>query len=239
MPHMPQWLMKTSEMVASDRYFSLGSPGASGDRNALLQRYVDALAALQAPTYYQQSAAMRQGGMTASAVDTTLGSHFKGDWINAQYPTETSGGAFWPHISSETVLYWVKVGTMTAIHKAVGKQNLLAMYAAVPQIASYADSLYESHGQDGADNESVVPLSTSWLCVGPSDSTFFEADAVRAPSIVEFVIATPKPLGTTPTASRIGGPVGGDAGWDNNTKTWADVVVNLPAPVRPTTPPAS
>ena len=135
-------------------------------------------------------------------------SHFKGDWINAQYPTDTSGGAFWPHIPSETVLYWVKVGTMTAIHKAVGKQNLLAMYAAVSQIASYADSLYESYDQDDVDNDSVVPLSTSWLCVGPTDSTFFEADAVRGPSIVEFVIATPKPLGNVTTATRIGGQSG-------------------------------
>jgi hypothetical protein len=236
MPHMPQWLMKTSEMVASDRYFSLGS---AGDQNALLQRYVGALTALNASTYYQQSAAMSQGGMTASAVDTTLGSHFRGDWINAQYPTVTTGGLFWPHISSDTVLHWVKVGTMTAIHKAVGKQNLLSMYAAVPQIASYADSLYESQGQAGADNNSVVPLSTSWLCVGPSDSTFFEADAVRAPSIVEFVIATPKPLGNVTTASRIGGQVGGGDGWDNKTQTWADVIVNLPIPVMPTTPPAS
>ena len=197
------------------------------------------LTALQTPTYYQQSAAMSQGGMTASAVNTTLGSHFRGDWINAQYPDVTSGGLFWPHISSDTVVHWVKVGTMTAIHKAVGKQNLLAMYTAVPQIATYADMLYESYGPDGADNDSVVPLSTSWLCVGPTDSTFFEADAVRGPSIVEFVIATPKPLGNAPTASRIGSAVPEDPTWDNNIKTWADVIVNLPIPVLPTTPPGS
>jgi hypothetical protein len=89
--------------------------------------------------------------------------------------------------------------------------------------------LYETYGQDDADHDSVVPLSTSWVCLGPTDSTFFQADAVRGPSIVEFVIATPKPLGNSPIAIALGGlvPVSTED-VNQEVRTWAEEIVSMP-----------
>ena len=35
----------------------------------------------------------------------------------------------------------------------------------------------------------------SWNCVAPDTDNFFEVDALRGPSVVEFAIATPRPRG--------------------------------------------
>ncbi len=35
----------------------------------------------------------------------------------------------------------------------------------------------------------------SWNCVAPAGENFFEVDALRGPTVVEFAIATPRPYG--------------------------------------------
>ena len=77
------------------------------------------------------------------------------------------------------------------------------------------------------DTESVLQLSTCWVCLGPTDSTFFQADAVRGPSVVDLVIATPKPLGNSPTATTLGQPVDADVEFDAM-RTWGEVIFDMP-----------
>ena len=35
----------------------------------------------------------------------------------------------------------------------------------------------------------------TWVCVAPAGEDFFEVDAVRGPTVVEFAVATPRPMG--------------------------------------------
>jgi hypothetical protein len=203
-----------------------------GGTTQLLNKYVGALQTLQSmPDYYTQSAAMTGGGMSANAVNTTLGSHFRGDWISAKYPLDPAGGLFWPQVASAIVISTVQLGTMVAIHKAIGKSNLTALYAGAPMnVESYADALFDPYNQDDADPDAVRPLSTCWVCIAPSDSTFFQADAVRGPSVVELVIATPKPLGNSPLAILLGRRAEVDS---DTVATWGETILSMPI-----TPPA-
>jgi len=225
MAHMPQWFMKTPEMVASDRWFSLGPQGTNGDVNALRKRYTDALLRLQGQgAYYSQSAAMN-ASMQPSAVSSSLGSHFRGDWIHAQYPQNQGGGLFWPQIASATVIEVVKRGTRTAIHKALGVSTLSALLAGVhPNIGAYVSGLYDSFAQDDVNPDETRPLSTSWVCVAPADSDFFQADAVRGPNVVDFVIATPKPIGNSPITTLLAAVPDSEA---ETLSTWGDTLDNV------------
>ncbi|TMK58770.1 MAG: hypothetical protein E6G60_15370 [Actinobacteria bacterium] len=237
MVSMPQWLMKTPEMLASDRYFGLQPQGTAPDRVELRRRYWDALRRLQnIQTYYQQSDAMVGGGMPQPNVDVALQYHFRGDWINAKYPADRSGGLFWPQISSDHVIDTVQRGTIGAIHKALGPLNVTTLYSGI-NISSYVDALFHPYGQDSVSLNKVLPLSTSWVCVADTSSTFFQAEAVRGPSVVELVIATPKPIGNSLLEMIFRRIADKDVVRDEEGPlTWAEALLKLPIQPQPPGP---
>jgi hypothetical protein len=196
MGSMPQWFAKTREMVASDLYFSLGNAGGEA---GLISRYQQGLSRLQSPSYYTGSDALDKtttNTWSPSQTQNTLQSHFLGDWIYQFYPQDpvqyaNVGGRFWPLIGSQLVLDQIAAGTMTAIHKALGRTQLQQLGMPPADI----DRLFEPEIHNGVDVEGVRPLATSWNCVAPAGDTFFEVDALRGPSVVEFAIATPRPFG--------------------------------------------
>jgi hypothetical protein len=195
---MPDWFAKSKEMVASDQYFSLE---AAGSPDALVGRYLGALARLdatpsgQAP---QRSDALEKVWGDQDRVDAALGGHFVGDWIHSRYYEDTAqfesvGGKFWPVVPSRRVADLVREGTRLAIHKALGETAL----ANVPGLsAAYLTDLWGPEKDNGIEIDGVRSLATSWNCVSPEGSDYFEVAVLRGPSVVEFCIATPKPLGS-------------------------------------------
>jgi hypothetical protein len=190
MGQMPNWFAKTPEMITSDAYFSLAS---AGNEVTLIQRYETALQRLQAPDYYRHSDALQTGGWSAPAVSASLGGHFRGDWIHTNYPDPKFvgiGGRYWPQVPSTTVVDRIRHGTIIAIQKALGRAKL-----GVTTSTSYADQIFAPEFANGVEVDGVRPLATSWVCIAPTGEDYFEVDALRGPSVVEFVIATPRPYG--------------------------------------------
>jgi hypothetical protein len=178
---MPYWLAKTSEMVAMDRWFSY----AGGTTEAqLVQRYQDAITRVTAggpDLLTSGSASIASIGDPGAAAAMT---HFGSDWLNLE--NLNSGGAFWPQIPTWQIIIWLRQGIVSAAQKALGVHHLAA--ADVPTV--YKAEL-ETDPDDPRD--SVLPLTTIWVCTGNVSSAGFEVDAVRGPSTVEMVIATPPP----------------------------------------------
>jgi hypothetical protein len=48
-------------------------------------------------------------------------------------------------------------------------------------------------GMAQSDLEGVLPLVTTWVCSSPAGTGTVEVDAVRGPTAVEMIIATPQP----------------------------------------------
>ena len=194
---MPDWFAKTKEMVASDRYFSFADGISEGE---LIDRYAAALNRLDtAPEdYAKQSSALTTVWADPQRVSASLGSHFVGDWIHYRaYSSSPAagdpGGAYWPLVPSSCVIKLVREGTKVAIHKALGTT---ALASTVPGLsARQLDDMWAPERANGVEIDGVRPLATSWNCVAPAGSTYFEVAALRGPSIVEFAIATPKPYG--------------------------------------------
>jgi hypothetical protein len=229
MVSMPQWLMKTPEMLASDKYFGLAPFGTAADKAELRQRYITALGRLMSQTYYAQSDAMSGGGLSHPQVEAALEYHFRGDWINAKYPKHSSpGGLFWPQIDSNHVITKVRTGTVGAIVKALGPSNATAAYTGSPfDVGDFLGSLFHPYEPGEPNLDEVLPLSTSWVCVAPPDSTFFEADAVRGPSVVDLVIATPKPIGHSPL-EIIMSRIVPETIQSDEPLTWAEALMQIP-----------
>lgn len=197
---MPNWFAKTPEMIACDLYFSLRSATNEQD---LADRYRQALVRLRDPVYYYSDSDALRGTTTKrwkpGNTMRALQGHFRGDWIHPLYRTDPGdpqkfadvGGRFWPRVPSEKVAGRVQFGTRMAIQKALGVTELRQLGLD----ASYIDQLYESETDNGVDIDGVLPLVTSWNCVAPAGDTFFEVDALRGPTVVEFAIATPRPMG--------------------------------------------
>lgn len=181
MPHMPYWLAKTTEMIAMDRWFS---PAGAGSEAQLVQRYQDAIARVTAGgqgvlTGGASSIASLGGGRAATAMG-----HFGSDWLNLT--NLNSGGDFWPQIPSWQIIIWLRQGIVSAAKKALGVQHLDPA-----EIASVYRAEIETDPDDPRDT--VLPLTTIWVCTGNHSSAGFEVDAVRGPTTVELVIATPPP----------------------------------------------
>ena len=203
MGHMPQWFAKPPEMLASDQYFSRNG---GVDDDELGNRYEKALGRLVRADsdLFDRSDALGTVGRDPSKNVRSF-SHLNKDWVNPDDPAK--GGRFWPEIPSETVARVVRIGTAIALQKALGKTRLRARpdllpveFATNPEL--YFEQLFAPENEVvpelgfELDLEGVVPLATSWNCVAPTGSDFFEADALRGPSIVELAIATPRPRGT-------------------------------------------
>jgi hypothetical protein len=195
MGHMPDWFAKTKEMMASDLYFSLVDAGSDAE---LIRRYHEALKRLnttpsdEAP---QDSDALQRVWKDPARVKASLGGHFVGDWIYYRYYTNKAlfankGGAFWPDVPSSEVVDKIREGTIVAIHKALGETELNGISGLSNE---YIDDLWVPERENKVDIDGVRPLATSWNCVAPAGSKFFEVAALRGPTIVEFAIATPKP----------------------------------------------
>lgn len=199
MGSMPNWFAKTKEMAAFDRYFSL----IDVDEKRLLDRYLQALTRLDGSRtgYYATSDALNtQWAAKPNLKQELAGSldaHFRGDWIHHRFSKDPArfgdkGGRFWPQVPSTRVLEMLRVGTIFAIHKAMGDTELVNLGLS----EDYRHRLWRAERENGiANDDGVRPIALSWNCVAPAGENFFEVDALRGPSIVEFAIATPRPYG--------------------------------------------
>jgi hypothetical protein len=113
--------------------------------------------------------------------------HFDKDWLNLT--NLNSGGDFWPQIPTWQILIWLRQGVLSAAKKALGATRLVNELGADPELVYLAETV-----TDPADpRDTVLPLTTIWVCTGNHSSAGFEVDAVRGPTSVEMVIATPPP----------------------------------------------
>jgi len=205
MVNMPEWFAKTPEMCASDLYFS--GACTEEERIVLGRKYLVALQTLQnnPTTFFGGSKALDASpDFDAARRDQSLISHFHRDWISARYdPNDPStfhlGGRYWPGIPSVAVIDVIEKGTRMAIMKALGETNLVNMQVHPDTITE----LFHYEDESNVSRDGVLPLATSWNCVAPPGSTFFEAAALRGPSIVELAIATPRPVALTRYAIMI------------------------------------
>jgi len=194
---MPNWFAKTKEMAAFDRYFSM----VDVDEQELVSRYLQALHRLQHAKYFSQSDALDTQWANRPDRDNelrmSLDGHFRGDWVHHLYPSDPDtfgavGGRFWPQVPSVDVLDRLRAGTIFAMHKALGDGELERL--GLPP--EYRHQLWTAERENEIPiDDGVRPVAMSWNCVAPAGENFFEVDALRGPSVVEFAIATPRPYG--------------------------------------------
>ena len=197
MGSMPNWFAKTKEMAAFDRYFSL----LDVDDKGLLERYWQALDRLHARgDYYDGSDALqhewRAKPNLRQEMAGSLDAHFRGDWIHLKFGRDPKagkkGGRFWPQVPSTRVVELLRSGTIMAIHKAMGDTELANL--GLPE--DYRYRLWKPERENGINfDDGVRGIALSWNCVAPAGENFFEVEALRGPSVVEFAIATPRPFG--------------------------------------------
>jgi hypothetical protein len=180
---MPYWMSKTAEMVAMDRWFSRADAGSEA---ALVTRYKNAHNRVASDPAVFRSASASLGRLPATAQPNDSFSHFNRDWVNLANPN--SGGDYWPQIPTWTILMWLRSGISNAVQKALGTNNLL------PGVAANDLFRYEIQADSTLDLTTVLPLCTTWVCTSPAGSSGFQADAMRGPSVVELIIATPQPV---------------------------------------------
>ncbi len=177
MSTMPYWLNKTPEMIAMDRYFSAGPN--------LVERYKKTINKINAGLPGSSDALNL--GMTPDEVADAF-THFDKDWLNKTNPS--SGGNYWPHVPTFTIVTWFKQGILAAAQKGLGRIEL-GNIGVVPDPIFDSEKKYS--GLQNADLDGVLPLSTSWVCTSAPGTGTVEVDAVRGPSVVELVISTPWP----------------------------------------------
>ena len=197
MGSMPNWFAKTKEMAAFDRYFSL----LDVDEKGLLERYWLALERLNSRAdYYNASDALQHEWRAKPNLQRemagSLDGHFRGDWIHLNFGRDPKasdlGGRFWPQVPSIQVVEILRLGTTMAIHKAMGDTELENLGLG----EDYRYRLWKAERENGIDvDDGVRGIAQSWNCVAPAGDTFFEVEALRGPSVVEFAIATPRPFG--------------------------------------------
>lgn len=197
MGSMPNWFAKTKEMAAFDRYFSTRDVS---DKE-LLDRYLRALARMQGDDFYSSADALQtQWALRpnpARMMRMSLDEHFRGDWIHHQYPDDPvkygdRGGRFWPQVASRDVIDRLRAGVVFAIHKAMGDTELVNL--GLPE--EYRDRLWKAERENDIDvDDGIRGIALSWNCVAPAGDDYFEVEALRGPTVVEFAIATPRPYG--------------------------------------------
>jgi hypothetical protein len=197
MGSMPNWFAKTKEMAAFDRYFSTRDV----DEKTLLDRYLQALARVQGDDFYSRAdlldtewrGLVNRNQLTRMSLDE----HFRGDWIHHQYPDDPAkfgqlGGRFWPQVASQDVIDRLRAGVAFAIHKAIGDTELANL--GLPQ--EYRDRLWKAEVDNNIEvDDGIRGIALSWNCVAPAGDDYFEVEALRGPTVVEFAIATPRPYG--------------------------------------------
>lgn len=187
MSTMPHWLAKTPEMVAMDRWFS----------DDLVNRYNAAITSVEASKNANvlpgASAALNDAVTKSTFPDGAAGvfgafRHLGTDWLNPTNPS--SGGRFWPHVPTFLIITWLQEGVLTAARKGLG-------WTAIENRGERPQDLFKSEIDDSqldrSDLEGERPLVTSWVCTAPAGTGSIEVDAIRGPTVVELVIATPQP----------------------------------------------
>jgi hypothetical protein len=197
MGSMPNWFAKTKEMAAFDHYFSTRDVS----EKELLDRYRKALSRMPRNDFYRRADALdvEWSGVVNSNLQKSmsLDKHFRGDWIHHLYPDDPAtygsvGGRFWPKVPSTKVIDELRFGVIAAIHKAMGETELINL--GVPQ--HHRDWLWTPERENGIDvDDGIRGIALSWNCVAPAGDNYFEAEALRGPTVVEFAIATPRPIG--------------------------------------------
>ena len=211
MGQMPDWFAKTPAMLAADAYFSLELAGSD---TVLIDRYHTALDRLNGnpDDYGTDSDALNT--LTPYTTTSEL-LHFGSDWVHFDYwathdPT-LPGGFYWPQVLSKTVVDKIREGTKAAIYKALG-ENAIGGLPGVDQ--AYEDLLWKPERQNQVERNGVRSLVTSWNCVAPLGSPFFEVFALRGPTVVEFAIGTPRPFGVSSLELLVQKAIAGSFGQD-------------------------
>jgi hypothetical protein len=177
--NMPNWLAKTPEMVAMDRWFSL-----EAGKPELVRRYEAGIRKVATTGVFaggSDSLDNRMPGKGADAIKSF--SHFDSDWLNLANPS--SGGNYWPHVPTFSIITWLQQGVKNACQKGLGSKLLKS------------SALFQSELDTGlteAEVADVVPTVTVWVCTSPPGTGTIQVDAVRSPSVVQLVIATPWPM---------------------------------------------
>jgi len=203
---MPQWLAKTPEMYALDQYFSLGNgPSSEAD---LEDRYRQALSSLQVSDFWQAGSirSLNTEWGSATQVEQSIDGHFVGDWISENYPRVRAGGSFWPQVPSQHVIDRLRAGVTIAIRMALGRPQSKGLRREYGMSKPYVNELFRVADANDVSTVGVLPLVMTWVCVAPAGENFFEVDAVRGPTVVEFAVATPRPMGHSsvlPLVSRL------------------------------------
>jgi hypothetical protein len=95
-------------------------------------------------------------------------------------------------VPSSKVVDELRFGVIAAIHKAMGETELINL--GVPD--DYREELWVPELDNGIDiDDGIRGIALSWNCVAPAGENYFEAEALRGPTVVEFAIATPRPYG--------------------------------------------
>jgi hypothetical protein len=182
MTTMPHWLNKTPEMVAMDRWFSAGPE--------LVERYNDAITSIEAPPGNAPPGQSRAIASMGTQKVQEAFFHFQTDWLNPNNPA--SGGNFWPHVPTLNIKIWLKQGLLNAMHKGLGR-HALGNLKNPAEIAAIFESEIEEAGIPEAELDGPMPLVTTWVCTAPAGTGSIEVDAVRGPTVVELILATPFP----------------------------------------------
>lgn len=177
--NMPNWLAKTPEMVAMDRWFSL-----EDGKRELVRRYEAAITNVGKPSVFTGGSDALDNRMAKKHADALRAyGHFDSDWINLTNPS--SGGNYWPHVPTFTIITWFQQGVKNACQKGLGSKHL------------GSSTLFRSELDSGlmeAEVADVVPTVTVWVCTSPPGTGTVQVDAVRSANVVQLVIATPWPM---------------------------------------------
>jgi len=186
MSTMPHWLAKTPEMIAMDRWFSAGTN--------LVDRYNTAIARINAGKNGNVLPAVSDVLDDAEQHNRLPGGaagafrHLGKDWLNPTNPS--SGGRFWPHVPTFMIITWLQEGVLSAARKGLG-------WTAAVSRGEVPEDLFESELEDSqlteAELTGELPLVTTWVCTAPAGTGSIEVDALRGPTVVELIIATPQP----------------------------------------------
>ncbi|MDQ1449496.1 MAG: hypothetical protein QOC79_2467 [Actinomycetota bacterium] len=183
MSTMPYWMNKTPEMAAMDRWFS----------DDLVTRYTNAITSINTAKQHRTLPG------TSDALDnklagTSLGAfaHFGKDWLNPNNPS--SGGDYWPHVPTFTIIPWLQTGLLHAAQKGLGE---VALKATLGKSQTDVDNLFKPEFEwsklSRDEVQRVVPLVTTWVCTSPPGTGTIQVDSIRGPSVVELIISTPQP----------------------------------------------